>query len=126
MKNSSDPRHQNRAQIIQELFAYTFAKKTIPNKNDITCSVIRCLAQIDPLITEAAPAFPLKNIAKVDVSILRLAVYEMLIEKKQPVKVIIDEAVELAKEYGGETSPSFVNGVLGFILKKQNYADNSR
>ncbi len=72
---------------------------------------------IDPLIAKTAPEWPIEKLNKTDLAILRLAVYEMTIEKKQPVKVIIDEAVELAKEIGGENSPSFINGVLGTIAE---------
>ncbi|MBI1982106.1 MAG: transcription antitermination factor NusB, partial [Candidatus Levybacteria bacterium] len=64
----------------------------------------------------AAPEFPIGKINKVDLAVLRLAVFELLVERKEPQKVIIDEAIELAKEYGGETSPSFINGALGNIL----------
>ena len=49
-------------------------------------------------------------------AILRLAVYELLIEKKEPPKVIVDEAIELAKEYGGDSSPAFINGALGKVI----------
>ena len=69
-------------------------------------------------ITKAAPEYPIAKINRVDLAILRLAVYELLVEKREPPKVIIDEAVELAKEYGGETSPAFVNGALGKLIKK--------
>ncbi len=69
--------------------------------------------EIDKYIEKAAPEFPVEKINKIDLAILRLAVYELLIEKKQPPKVIMDEAIELAKEYGGETSPQFINGALG-------------
>lgn len=75
---------------------------------------------VDKNIEKAAPEFPVDKINKVDLAILRLAVFELLVEKKQPPRVIIDEAVELAKEYGGETSPSFVNGALGNIIHDKN------
>ena len=65
---------------------------------------------------EFLKAQSLENIAKIDLAILRLATYELLIEKKEPPKVIIDEAVELAKTYGNEHSFQFVNGALGTIL----------
>ena len=68
--------------------------------------------------------FPISKIAKIDVAILRLAVYELIFEKNTPPKVIIDEAIELAKEYGSDSSPSFVNGVLGSIYKK-NYEQSN-
>ena len=73
---------------------------------------------IDEQIAKAAPEYPIDKINKTDLAILRLAVYELLIEKKQPPKVIIDEAIELAKEYGGDTSPAFINGALGKLIKK--------
>ena len=70
---------------------------------------------IDKKIESAAPEFSIDKINKTDLAILRLAVYELLIEKTQPTKVIIDEAIELAKEYGGDSSPAFINGALGNI-----------
>ena len=79
--------------------------------------VLKNLTKIDKLISQAAPDYPLVKISKIDLAILRLAVSELL-QKTQPFKVIIDEAVELAKEYGGEASFSFVNGALGSIFKK--------
>ena len=72
---------------------------------------------IDSAIQTAAPEWPIEKIAKIDLAILRLAVCELIIEKKEPPKVIIDEAIELAKTYGNENSPKFINGVLGTILK---------
>lgn len=72
---------------------------------------------IDKKIQKSAQEWPLEKIAKIDLAILRLAVSE-LTEKKEPPKVVIDEAVELAKEFGNEKSAKFVNGVLGTILKK--------
>lgn len=73
--------------------------------------------EIDNKIKIAAPEFPIDKINKVDLAILRLAIYELLIDKSQPPKVIIDEAIELAKEYGGESSPGFINGALGKAIK---------
>src|SRR3989344_446517 len=75
------------------------------------------LPLIDGAIASAAPEWSLDKISKVDLAILRLAVFELTIEKKEPPKVVIDEAVELAKTYGGDGSPPFVNGVLGTILQ---------
>ncbi len=72
-------------------------------------------AKIDRMITKAAPEWPITKINKVDLAILRNAVGE-LSAGKTPLKVVADEAVELAKEYGSEASPGFVNGVLGTIL----------
>ena len=72
------------------------------------------------MIAKAAPEWPIEKLNKSDLAILRLAVYELTIEKKEPVKVIIDEAIELAKELGSENSSSFVNGVLGTIVKERS------
>ncbi len=71
--------------------------------------------RIDQVIRETAPAFPLDQIAVVDRNILRLAIYEILIDNKVPMRAAINEAIELAKEYGGENSPKFINGVLGSV-----------
>lgn len=75
--------------------------------------------EIDSKIQSAAPEWPLEKISKIDLAILRLAVGELL-DGKEPPKVVIDEAIELAKEFGNEKSPGFVNGVLGTILKNQS------
>jgi N utilization substance protein B len=73
--------------------------------------------KIDSLIAQAAPAWPLEQISGVDRNILRIAIFEALFDNMAvPDKVAINEAVELAKEYGGEHSPRFVNGVLGTII----------
>ena len=119
MKKRSDPRHIRRLNTAQLLFAYSFSPDTETGKDDIVQKIIQLLPTIDPLIEAAAPQFPVNKIAKVDVAILRLAIYELLFAKSEPPKVVIDEAVELAKELGGDGSPTFVNGVLGTILKNE-------
>ena len=88
-------------------------------RNKLAGKVLKKVAQIDKIITKAAPEWPIQQINRIDLAILRLAVYELVVAKKEPPKVIIDEAVELAKAYGGQNSPKFVNGVLGTILKQQ-------
>ena len=75
--------------------------------------------EIDALIQRAAPAWPIDQMAHVDKSILRLAIFEMLREKGLSAKIIINEAVELAKRFGHDSSPKFVNGVLGTIERSQ-------
>lgn len=115
MKTSNDPRHQKRQHIVQLLFAQTF-----PHEQGLDISIqpiMEKLPEIDAMIAEVAPEFPIANINKVDLSILRLAVYELTIEKSTPQKVIIDEAIELAKEFGGDSSPAFINGALGKLVK---------
>lgn len=118
MKSTTDPRHLKRAKIVQYLFASSFSKKSISNYAPLIKPIHNLISKIDPIIEESAPQFPIDKISKIDVAVLRLAVYELLFVKKEPKKVIIDEAIELAKEYGGEKSPSFVNGVLGNVDKK--------
>lgn len=71
------------------------------------------LDQIDDAINHASRGWKTNRMGKVELTLLRLAVYEMRYEEDIPVKVAINEAVELAKKYGTEDSPSFVNGVLG-------------
>jgi N utilization substance protein B len=70
---------------------------------------------IDKTIGDTAPAFPLDQMAAVDRNILRLAIYELLIDNRVPMRAAINEAVEMAKEFGGENSPRFINGVLGSV-----------
>jgi transcription antitermination protein NusB len=77
--------------------------------------VLASRERIDDVIRETAPAFPLDQIAVVDRNILRLAIYEVLIDNRVPMRAAINEAIELAKEYGGENSPKFINGVLGSV-----------
>jgi transcription antitermination protein NusB len=116
MKTSHDPRHRRRQHIVQEIFSTEFhAQKVSPEAQ----LVLDNATFLDEQIQQAAPEFPVDKINKIDLAILRLATYELLLEKKTPPNVIIDEAVELAKEYANETSPSFVNGVLGHITKNK-------
>lgn len=82
---------------------------------ELTDGVFANREKIDALIEETAPAWPLHQLASIDRNILRLAIYEVVIDNKVPMRAAINEAVELAKEFGGETSPRFVNGVLGAI-----------
>lgn len=111
-----DPRHQQRIKIIQELYSTIFYKnKNISKK---TKMILKNNYLIEAKIKMSAPKYPIEKIAKVDLSILRLAIYELIIEKKEPPKVIINEAIELAKELAGEKSPGFINAVLGKIYAK--------
>ena len=113
MKNPLDPRHKKRQKLVEDIFKLEFHKQRVLPETKV---IISNRELIDKNIVNSAPEFPIDKINRVDLAILRLAVYELLIEKKQPPKVIVDEAVELAKEYGGDTSPSFINGVLGNII----------
>lgn len=114
MKTSSDPRHLKRVSLVKQLYASAFQGKPV---TDVT-HIWHHLATIDAQIAQAAPQWPLAKINPVDLAILRLAMYELTIDKSTPPKVIIDEAVEIAKTLGSEASPSFVNGVLGTLLNQ--------
>ncbi len=92
-------------------------EETVRFARDLVLSVLEDRRVIDALIQRFAPAWPLQQLSIVDRNILRLAVYELLSEVA-PAKVAINEAVELAKAFGGDSSPRFVNGVLGSV-----YAD---
>lgn len=74
--------------------------------------VLTKLDEIDQILTDAASGWKLNRMNKVDLTILRLAVFEMRFDEDIPVKVAINEAIELAKIFGGEESPGFINGVL--------------
>ena len=118
MKRADDPRHLKRQTLVKNLYAYQANPSTKLLSTNQT--VIIHLDEIDPLIKNCAPEWPLSQINRVDLAILRLAVYELKYTPKNPPKVVIDEAVELAKTYGSESSPSFVNGVLGSVVKTLN------
>lgn len=126
MKTRNDPRHIARVEAVKKLFAIKFTKKTdLKDNKSLVFKVLAKQNEIDDLIVKNAPAWPIEQIAPIDLTVLRLAIYELLFkEKKEPYKVIVDEAVEIAKEYGNESSGSFINGVLGTIIKKQGKAEN--
>lgn len=111
MKTSLDPRHLKRQKIVQELFAWQAHPK---NKltEDKSRQISQNLPALDKIITTCAPEWTIEKINPIDLAVLRLAVYELCIEVTEPPKVVIDEAIELAKEFGGETSPGFINGAL--------------
>lgn len=120
MKTSTDPRHLRRREAVKSLFAQTFIHAPFdgagftPEYSEFTQRIILKQKELDKKIEKAAPEWPIANLNKIDLAILRLAIYE-LSYGEAPAKVVIDEAVELAKEYGSETSSSFINGVLGTI-----------
>jgi N utilization substance protein B len=85
--------------------------------------VLEHCQEIDELITQAAPNWPLDQMARIDVNILRIAIDELLFsgDAHIPVKAAINEAVELAKSFGSDSSRRFVNGVLGTLVKEKNW-----
>jgi len=116
MKTPLDPRHKRREKTIKSLFSWGFQPKKAV-RNQLALKILAVVNKIDKIISRSAPEWPLRQINRIDLAILRLAIYELMVAKKEPPKVIIDEAIELAKTYGGEKSPSFINGVLGTVLK---------
>jgi len=82
---------------------------------ELVCGVLENKEKVDLNIKNFAPAWPIEQVSIVDRNILRLAIFEILLNNKVPVKVAINEAVELAKAFGSESSSRFVNGVLGSV-----------
>lgn len=131
-------RHLARTIAMQSLYQWDFTGKQTPQVPDIITSnlkefapdfddkgfvtelvdnVIENSAKIDAIITKYAPDWPIEQITNVDRNILRIGVYELKFSESIPSKVAINEAIELAKTFGGESSGRFVNGVLGAIYK---------
>lgn len=116
MTSKADPRRQKRIVLVQGLFSYSFNSKTSPKKLPPEFKqIISHLPKINTLIAKAASHWPLEKVGRIDLAILRLAVYEMTVVAREPIKVIINEAIEIAKEFGTASSPKFINGVLGTI-----------
>ena len=96
-------------------------KETIDDKKFIESLVGGVSSQrqkIDDIISPVAPEWPIEQIARMDRTVLRMGVYELMFEEGVPPKVAINEAVELAKAFGGENSSKFINGVLGTVLRQ--------
>ena len=104
----------------EEVLDRLLAEEELPEENasfahNLVTGVIQNKEKIDQNIQNFAPAWPIEQISVVDRNILRLAIFEILIDNKVPVKVAINEAIELAKTFGSDSSSKFVNGVLGSI-----------
>ena len=100
---------------MQAIFAWDCGKNDLESKD--TPSITTKIIEIDNIISQNAPKWPIDKINKIDLAILRVALWELLTKKDTPSKVVIDEAIEMAKEFGAESSSSFVNGVLGSAIK---------
>ncbi len=132
-------RHLSRTIAMQTLFSWDFNEKKdtdlnnliernfrqfAPKFNDhgfvksIVNGVIKNQAEIDGYITKYATEWPLDQITIVDRNVLRIGVYELVFDPDIPSKVAINEAIEIAKAFGGESSGKFVNGVLGTVFKE--------
>lgn len=130
-------RHQSRVLAMQYLFECDVASHTLDeilermvtdedepvlpqvavHTKRLTTGVVAHLAEIDTAIGKAAPAFPVDQLASIDRNVLRIAIYELLYEHNVPQKAAINEAIEIAKHYGGPSSGKFINGVLGTIMR---------
>ena len=138
-------RHLSRIIIMQTLFEHDFRQEAVldnilernlneyKNKADeefvrnTVRSIVANRDELDQVIAKSAPEWPLDQIASVDKCTLELAIFELNNYKDIPPKVVINEAVELAKQFGGESSSKFVNGVLGTIFQDLNLDnDNNR
>ena len=132
-------RHQIREHLIKLLYMNEFAGEDMPSRMSIYfeetesvgdderwmleerfASVAARFPEIDEKITKTAKGWRIDRMSRVDLSILRLAVYELVFDDSIPDGVAINEAVELAKEYGGDESSSFINGILGVIAADKN------
>ncbi len=107
--------HEPEHSLDQLLEGFETSADTRAFASELVKGVLANRERIDEVLRETAPAFPIDQLAVVDRNILRLAIYEILIDNKVPMRAAINEAVELAKEYGGENSPKFINGVLGSV-----------
>jgi len=107
--------------LYNETYAEDDADKVVVSNAELTerlFDIVDKLGSIDARLNTAISGWKLNRIGKVDITILRLAVYEMKYDDTIPVKVSVNEAVELAKKYGGDSSPSFVNGVLARMIEE--------
>lgn len=134
-------RHLARSTVLQSLYEWDFRNKDDSEAGEIVArnaeefageagdlsfmkilmaSILDKRTDIDNIITKAAPDWPLNKISIIDRNILRIGLYELLFadKKEVPAKVAINEAIELAKSYGGEKSGKFVNGVLGSVYRE--------
>ena len=136
-------RRQGRMIALQTLYEYDLgrhglegiverhaAARHLPSRvvdfaQELVQGVLSHLPVIDGEIQKAAQEWPLQQMAKIDKNILRLAIYEILFNNSVPAKAAINEAVELAKTFGSDTSSRFVNGVLGTIFSRAHGSPTS-
>ncbi len=102
-------RHLDDANLTPEASAFV---------EELVSGALKYREKIDKAIQESAPSWPIDQMPKVDKNILRLAIFEILFHNKVPLKVAINEAVELAKTFGSDNSAKFINGVLGTVTAR--------
>jgi N utilization substance protein B len=100
------------------------AEPSLSFARELVAGVLENESQIDSLIQTHAPSWPVRQLPAIDRNILRLAIFEISIDNKVPIRAAINEAVELAKMYGSYRSAKFVNGVLGSIARLQARANS--
>jgi len=92
--------------------------KSVKFTEEIVFGVYPFILKLDEIIAHYAPEWPLDQVASIDRNIIRIALWEFAVKKCTPIKVAINEAVELGKIYGSDSTPRFVNGVLGSLVSK--------
>ncbi len=108
----------------EEALAHLRAEETMPQEafsfsEELVKGVLQNKSKLDALIKKFAPAFPPEQMSVIDRNILRLAIFEISFSDKTPIKVAINEAIELAKEFGSDSSPRLINGVLGSVTTER-------
>jgi N utilization substance protein B len=97
----------------------TLAQEALSFSEELVKGVLQHKSELDVLIKKFAPAFPVEQMSIIDRNILRLAIFEILFGDKTPFKVVINEAIELAKDFGSDSSPRLINGVLGSMTTER-------
>jgi len=97
----------------------TLTQEALSFSEELVRGVLQHKSELDALIEKLAPAFPVEQMPIIDRNILRLAIFEILFSKAAPLKVAINEAIELAKDFGSDSSPRLVNGILGSITAQR-------
>ena len=113
-------RHTAEASLAARVDAWGLSKQAATYAQELVAGVVSELEEIDGLIYSFAPTWPVDQLPSVERNVLRVAIFEIVSGVGTPPKVAVNEAVELAKTFGSESSPKFVNGVLGSVLAAQN------
>lgn len=98
----------------------TLTQEGLTFSEELVKGVLHHKSELDALIEKLAPAFPVEQMPIIDRNILRLAIFEILYSKGTPLKVAINEAIELAKGFGSDSSPRLINGILGSITTRRD------
>jgi len=112
--------HKVKEAIARLRVGETLAQEALSFSEELVKGVFQNKSELDVLIKKFAPAFPIEQMSIIDRNILRLAIFEILFNDKTPFKVAINEAIELAKEFGSDSSPRLINGVLGSMTTERS------